>query len=149
MKHNKCSDMANCSCLLLEELISATCSWTASITKEMPSESPFNCLWLKKNFRLRQPVTKILRQIDETQFIGVFSQKNLKIAPLRHPSLSPISVLWVSNSSAAWCWCNLQTHQHWSKKGEGKPLQKVVVSIYFVTGCLNFQVNQISLTEGK
>ena len=34
--------------LLQEEIISASCSWTASITKEMPSELPFGCLWLKK-----------------------------------------------------------------------------------------------------
>ena len=39
---------------------------------------------------------------------------------------SSITMLWVSNLSAAWSRCNLQTHQ------------KVVVSIYFVTGCLNF-----------
>ena len=55
VEHNKCSDMANCSwtyssrmVLLKEELISATCSWTASTTKEMPSESQFRCLWLRK-----------------------------------------------------------------------------------------------------
>ena len=55
VEHNKCSDMANCSwtysrrrVLLQEEIISASCSWTASITKEMPSELPFGCLWLKK-----------------------------------------------------------------------------------------------------
>ena len=55
VEHNKCSDMANCSwtyssrmVLLKEELISATCSWTASTTKEVPSESQFRCLWLRK-----------------------------------------------------------------------------------------------------
>ena len=82
VQHNKCSDMANCSWIynsrrvsLYKELISAACSWIGSITKEMPSESPFNCLWLKKNFRLRQPVTKILRQIDETIYWGFLSKK--------------------------------------------------------------------------
>ena len=56
VKHNKCSDMANCSwtftsrrVLLWEELISATCSWTASTTKVMPFKLPFNCLlWQQK-----------------------------------------------------------------------------------------------------
>ena len=44
VEQNNCSDMANCSwtyssrCVSLqEELISTTCSWTASITKEMLS----------------------------------------------------------------------------------------------------------------
>ena len=54
VEHNNFSDMVKCSwtystrhASLLKELISATCSWTASITKEMLSELEFNCLWLR------------------------------------------------------------------------------------------------------
>ena len=73
-------------------------------------------------------ITKILRQFYETQFCQGFLLKNLR--PL---SPSPISMLRVSNLYTARSRCNLQTHQHRLKGG--KPMQKVVVSIYFVTGC--------------
>ena len=79
---------------------------------------------------LLQPVTKILRQLYETQFIRVFSQK-LKDSSIKTSSPTPITMLWVSNLSTACSRCNLQTHQ------------KVVVSIYFVTGCLNFSSSKI------
>ena len=83
-----------------------------------------------------QPVTKILRQLYETQFTRVFAQK-LKDISIKTPP-SPASMLWVSNLSTVWSWCNFQAHQHLSKGEREKPLQKVAVLIYFVTGCLNF-----------
>ena len=43
----------------------------------------------------------------------------LGFSPLRPPSPSPVSMFWVSNLSAGWSRCNLQTHQHWSKGWRG------------------------------
>ena len=56
----------------------------------------------------------VLRQLYKTQLIRVFPQKP-KDSSIKTRSPSPISMLWVSNLSAAWSGRNLQTHQHSSK----------------------------------
>ena len=70
-------------------------------------------------FGLRQLDAKILRQLHKTEFIRVFSQ-NPK-ASLRPPFLPFLLMLCVSNLSTA------------KGRKREKPLQKLVVSIYFVT----------------
>ena len=80
-------------------------------------------------FRLRQPVTKILRQLYKTQFIGVPPpKKNLKIAPLRSPP-PPLyqccgSVICPQHGLGVIC---RPINIDW--KGEGKNFAK--------SGCLN------------
>ena len=64
-----------------------------------------------------------------------FSLKNIIVSSIKTPFPSTISMLCVSNLSTAWSWCNFQNHQYYSKGERSKPLQKVVASINFVTGC--------------
>lgn len=92
---------------------------------DMPRLQVFSC-----NKGPDNQLQKICDNSVKHNLLGFFL-KNLKIAPLRTslpPSSSHTSMLWVSNLSAVWVRCNLQTHQRKTIANCG------VVTVRFVTG---------------